>query len=198
MATIVETFDAVSVTNASVQFIENGEKQDGIKFGCLGSIAGETEMRELIKRCEGVEVRKRSKPERHNLTLTGHVRVDVIRGIFGLTNDNLKPGVYSYNKDAKGKEFTLTADVIDEFEDVTKMIAFPQCVSATGLQLNIENGADEVAELELEFTSYPDEKGNFYYEAMTKEVDDETVIEKWHTNFDYELVSGENQGGVEG
>lgn len=189
MATVVETFDAVSVKNTSVQFEgKDGTKEPGEKFGCVGSISGETEMKELVKMCEGVEVRKRTKPLKMNLTLSAHVKVPIIRKVFGLSDANLKPGVYKYSKDAKGKEFTLTADVVDEFEDVTKLIAFPKSVSATGLKFTIENGADEVAELELEFTVYPDEKDNFYYEALTSELDDEIIAQSWHTEFDYSLV----------
>lgn len=185
MSTVVEVFDAVSVKNTSVQFHDS---ETSGKFGCLGSIGGETEMRELIKRCAGVEVRKRTKPEKMNLTLSGHVKVAIIRSIFGLSNEDLKAGVYKYSQDAKGKEFTLTADVIDEFEDQTKLIAFPQCISATGLQFNIENGADEVAELELEFTAYPDEEGNFYYESIVAETEDDELAKKWHSDFNYDLV----------
>lgn len=191
MATVVETFDAISIKNTSVQFHgSDGQIEPGQKIGCVGSLSGETQMRELIKRCEGVEVRKRTRPERMDLTLSAHVKVGIVRDIFGLSNDDLKAGVYKYSKDAKGKEFTLTADVVDEFEDVTKLIAFPKSISATGLQFTVENGADEVAEMELSFSVYPDENGNFYYEALTSELDDETLADTWHTEFSYELIEG--------
>lgn len=186
MATVVETFDAVSVKNTSVQFHDDEGKST--RIGCVGSISGETEMRELVKRCEGVEVRKRTRPEKMNLTLSGHVKVSVLRKVYGLSNDDLKDGIYKYSTNAKGQEFTLTADVIDEFEDVTKLIAFPNCISATGLQFTIENGADEVAEVELEFTVYPNESNDFYYEALIPEIEDDEVQEEWHTDFSYELV----------
>lgn len=186
MATVVETFDAVSVKNTSVQF--HDDEGESTRIGCVGSISGETEMRELVKRCEGVEVRKRTRPEKMNLTLSGHVKVSVLRKVYGLSNDDLKDGIYKYSTNAKGQEFTLTADVIDEFEDVTKLIAFPNCISATGLQFTIENGADEVAEVELEFTVYPNESNDFYYEALIPEIEDDEVQEEWHTDFSYELV----------
>lgn len=186
MATVVETFDAVSVKNTSIQF--HDDEGESTRIGCVGSISGETEMRELTKRCEGVEVRKRTRPEKMNLTLSGHVKVSVLRKVYGLSNDDLKEGIYKYSTDAKGQEFILTADVIDEFEDVTKLIAFPNCISATGLQFTIENGADEVAEVELEFTVYPNESNDFYYEALVPEMEDDEVQEEWHTDFSYELV----------
>lgn len=186
MAKVIEEFDAISVKNTSVQF--HDDEEESTRIGCVGSVAGETEMRELVKRCEGVEVRKRTRPEKMNLTLSAHVLISVLRKIFGMSDENLKPGIYKYSTTAKGKEFTLTADVIDEFEDVTKLIAFPHCISATGFQFTVENGADEVAELELEFTVYPNDENDFYYEALVPELEDDEVYEKWHTNFNYELV----------
>ncbi|MBP3951126.1 phage tail protein [Bacillus suaedae] len=189
MPTIVENFDAVSIKNSSVQFKQNdGSFANGTKFGCVGSVEGETTLREIIKRCEGVEVAKKSKPEKMDITVSGHIPVQVVRDLFGLKTDNLKPGIYSYSKDSKGKEFIYTADVIDEFEEVTKLIAFPKAVSSTGFKFAIENGADEVAQLEIAFSCYPDGQGHLYYEALVSELNDPTIAETWHTSFDYALV----------
>jgi len=188
--TIVVNFDAISIKNSSVQMHNaDGTKADGTKFGSVGSVEGETSLRELIKREEGVEVKKRTKPEKIDLTISAHVPVQVVRDIFGLSNEDLNPGVYKYSKEAKGKEFTYTADVIDEFEDVTKLIAFPRCTSSTGFKFTVTNGADEVAEMEVEITVYPDEQGNLYYEAIVDELDElSTVPTTWHTQFIYTLV----------
>ncbi|TLS37738.1 phage tail protein [Pseudalkalibacillus caeni] len=189
MATVVETFDSTKITNASVQFFdETGTQQAGQEFSCIGSIEGETTMKELIKKCEGVEVAKRTKPEKHDLTVSAHVPVQIVRDLFGLSNTDLKPGIYKYSQNSKGKKFVLTADVIDEFEEVTKLIAFPNCVSSTGFKFAIENGADEVAEMEVELAAYPDDKQNLYYEAFVSELEDTTIKDTWHTTFDYTLV----------
>lgn len=192
MAIVVEEFDSTAIKNSSVQFIEtDGTKQPGEPFGSIGNIEGETTLRELIKRKEGVEVRKKTKPEKMDLTAAAHIPVSVVRDFFGLSTEDLKPGVYKYSQTSKGKEFVYTADVIDEFEDVTKLIAFPRCVSATGFKFTIENGADEVAQMEVNFTAYPDEQGNLYYEAFTSELDPldaDTITSQWHTDFNYTLV----------
>jgi hypothetical protein len=113
---------------------------------------------------------------------------DPVRKIFGLSNTGLKPGVYSYGSNSKGLPFVFTGDVIDEFEDVTKLIAFPNCSSSTGLTLSIENGADTVAELELEFTAMVDDNKNCYYEAIVDELTDPADATTWRTNFSYDLV----------
>jgi hypothetical protein len=189
LATVVEQFDAVSIKNSSIQkLLPDGTKEQGKKFAAIGSIEGETTLIELIKNEEGVEVKKKVKPQKMDLTLSAHVPIAVIRDVFGLSNKDLKPGVYAYGKNSKGVDFTLTADVIDEFEDVTKLIAFPNCTTATGFQFSIENGADEVAELSITLTAYPDEFGEIYYEALVPELDDTSVQEQWHTQFTRELV----------
>ncbi|MYL50253.1 phage tail protein [Halobacillus litoralis] len=189
MATIVERFDPVTITNLGVQMVgDDGTKEAGQKFGAAGSLGGETTLREIIKTEEGIEVAKKVKPQKMDLTVTGHVQVSVLRDIFGFKTDDLKPGVYSYGSDSKGKRFTLTADAIDEFEDVTKLMAFPNCTSATGFVFTIENGADEVALMELTLSAYPDDTKQIYYEALIDELDDVTISDTWHTQFDRTLV----------
>jgi hypothetical protein len=188
MSTVIEQFDSIRITNSSVQFIEAGTQQTGEKFGSLGSVEGETTLKELIKREEGVEVRKKSKPEKMDLTISAHIRVAVIRKLFGINSTGLKPGVYQYGQDSKGVEFVFTADVIDEFEDVTKLIAFPKCVSATGFKFTIENGGDEVALMEVQLTAYPDEMRQCMYESFVSELEDTTVVSQWHTQFNRTLV----------
>jgi hypothetical protein len=189
MPTVVEEFAPTAIKNSSVQFFESdGTQTPGTKFGCVGTAEGETTLKEVIKRCEGVEVRKKTKPEKIDLTISAHIPVAVVRDLFGLKTEDLKSGIYKYSQDSKGKEFVYTADVIDDFEDVVKLIAFPKAVSATGFKFSIENGADEVAEMEVELTAYPDEQGNLYYEALVSELDDPTIADTWHSQFDYTLV----------
>lgn len=188
MSTTIKEFDAVSIKNASVQFFDGSEQQDGTKFGCIGSLEGETEITEVVKRCEGIEVKRKSKPVKMNMSVSAHIPVDVARDFFGLSNDKLKPGVWSYGSLSKGKRFVFTADVIDEFEDIVKLIAFTNCSENTGFKIGVENGADEVALLEVEFTALADNKKNFYYEALVAELSDEAIAQQWHTRFTPELV----------
>ncbi|MEC1778401.1 phage tail protein [Schinkia azotoformans] len=195
MAT-VENFDAVRITNASVQFFEGGTQKTGTKFGFIGTIEGETELKEFIKTVEGIEVDKIVKPVKMNMTVSGHIPVKVARSLFGLSNTDLMAGVYSYGANSKGKKFIFTADVIDEFQEITKLIAFSNCLSSTGFNISIDNAADELAELEIEFTAMRDTKGNFYYEAITSELDvaeADYITDEWHAMFTPTLVK---LGGV--
>lgn len=188
MTTIIEQFDSMRITNSSIQVIESGTQQEGKKFGSLGSIEGETTLKELIKKIEGREAKKKVKPEKMDLTISAHIAVQIIRDVFGINSTGLKPGVYQYGQDSSGKEFVFTADVIDEFEDITKLVAFPKCVSTTGYKFTIENGADEVALMEIQLTAYPDDFGQIMYDAFVSELEDTTVATQWHTQFNRELV----------
>jgi len=42
----------------------------------------------------------------------------------------------------------------------------------------------------LTFSAVADEAGQFYYEALIPELEDETVAAQWHTQFKRSLVAG--------
>lgn len=182
--TEIKEFDPVRTTNFAIKYKGATESSE---FGCVGTLSGETVLVTITKNCEGRPAKKKSKPQSMNLTISAHIKVDAARKIFGLTNTGLKPGIYSYGTDSTTEDFCLTADVIDEFEDIVKKIAFTNCTSSTGLTLNVENGAEELAELELTFEVLPDTENKLYYEAFESEMDDETKTQ-WHTNFTTDLV----------
>lgn len=184
--TEIKEFDAMRVRNVAFQYDD-----ETVEFECIGSIGGETEMREIVKRCEGVVRKAINIPTQHNLTLAGYVPVKALRRTFGLKNDELAEGVYSYGLDSKGETFTLSADVIDLFEEVTKLVAFPNAHTATGLQYTIDNDEDETAYVELEFNANPDSHGQFYYEAFANEVS-EDIKKDWHKEFSRDLVKEPN------
>ncbi|MBU5293125.1 phage tail protein [Anaerosalibacter bizertensis] len=183
---IITDFSPVSIKNASVQFIKGGVREEGKKFGCMGTLEAETEVAEKVKNCEGA-TQTITIPKFMTVTIGAHIKRDVLRDIFGMRTEGLKPGIYSYGINSKGKRFTFTADVIDEFEDIKQLIAFSNCSNMTGMTVNIDNDADEVAYTELEFQANADEEGEFYYEAFIDELDEETVS-KWHKTFSPELV----------
>lgn len=173
--TVVD-FDVTRVTNVGIKF--QGDALAQI-FGELGEIKGETTLATIVKKAEGVTVKSKSTPQSMSLTLSMHVKVDPYRKLFGLSNAGLKPGVYSYGSDSISLPFLLTADALDEFQQLTKKIAFPNCTSDTGLLLDVKNGDDTVAELELKFTAMVDNYNKCYYEARVDELEDATIANQW-------------------
>lgn len=176
--TTISTFDAVEIKNASVLF-KGATVTD--PFGCVGTLSAETEIKSISKICGGVTQKKKSKPTQITVTISGHMELKVAREIFGLKNDGLIDDVYSYGIESVGKDFAFVAEEYDTFEENTRLIAFPNCSSATGFVKNIENGAEELAEFELEITALPDSYGEFYYEGINQPTDVQT---KWLTKFD--------------
>ncbi|WP_107838388.1 phage tail protein [Metasolibacillus meyeri] len=185
---VIEQFDAWNIKNASIQFKKGGVQQTGTKFGCVGSLSVEPETTMLTKRCGRAVQKEKAVTTKLNVTVSAHIEVAVLRDIFGLSNAELKDGVYSYGANSIGSDFVFTADVVDDFEELTKLIAFPNASSATGMTLNIDTSQEELAMVELTFSAAADVKNQFYYEAITAELEDEEIAEQWHTQFNRALV----------
>ncbi|PGK10540.1 phage tail protein [Bacillus cereus] len=176
--TTIDVFDAVEINNASVLF-KGATVTD--PFGCVGKLDAETEIKSISKICGGVTKKKKSKATQLTVKISGHMQLKVARDIFGITNEGLIDGVYSYGIESVGKDFAFVAEENDIFEENTRLIAFPNCSSASGFVKSIENGADELAPFELEITALPDAYGKFYYEGINLPADVQT---KWLTKFD--------------
>lgn len=189
VAKVIEEFDAWDIQNASIQFFNGDTQQPGTKFGCVGTLGFEPETAVLSKKCGRAVIREKTVTTKLNVTLSAHIPVQVARDYFGLSKADLKPGVYSYGSDSIGKDFAFTADVIDQFEDVTKLIAFPKASNSTGFKLNIDTSQEELAMIEIAFSAVADTNGKFYYEAIVDELEDSTIAKTWHTKFDSSLVT---------
>ena len=49
------TFDEYKVTNASIQWFDGKEYAPGVPLGCTGKLELETELKSVVKKCEGDE-----------------------------------------------------------------------------------------------------------------------------------------------
>jgi hypothetical protein len=155
---------------------------------CIGSCEEEMDTRVITKKCRGVVKKKKVKPTgTGKFKITAHIPWAIYTKFFGMDVDGLIEGVKAYGSNSVHQEFSSTMHIVDE-DGVEKLKAYPKCVVETGLARKIENGAEEVAEVELEVSVSPDEYGNGLYEVLASELEDVTVKNTWMSTFTPELV----------
>jgi hypothetical protein len=154
---------------------------------CIGSYEEELTAKVIVKKCRGVVRKKIVKGTGEgSLKITAHMPYDIYTAMYGMNLDSLIEGVKGYGQNSVHPNFSLVAHVEDE-DGVEKFKAYPNCVIETGKTSKVENGAEEVALIELEVSVAPDEYGQGMYEALAEDVD-ETVADTWMTAFTPALV----------
>lgn len=177
-------FSEFEVTEQHIKFNGDDTYSD---MNCIGKSEEEMEVKSISKKCRGVVAKKRTKGTGNGtLTESLHVPYDIYNKMYDMNRDNLKKGVKAYGQESSHPEFSLTQRVIDE-DDEVKLKAYPRCVLESGPKRPVENGAEEVPELELTISILPDDYGNGVYEALESELD-EDVKSQWLNNFTPELV----------
>lgn len=169
----------------------------GIKFAgkeayqsanCVGSCEEEMESRVITKKCRGVVAKETVRGTgKGKLAISMHMPKEIYDEAYGMNLDTLIEGVKAYGQNSIHKNFAITQHVFDE-DGVEKFKAYPNCIIETGVARTIENGAEEVAEIELEVAVMPDEFGNGMYEALASELTDETAKTTWLTAFTPAMV----------
>lgn len=155
--------------------------------GCVGSLEEELGVKTITKKCEGVVIKTITKSDgTGTVKISAHIRANVYNEMFGFNNDGLKDGVYGYGNKVHAQG-TLTARVLDEDGNV-KYKAYPNAVASAGPARKIENGADEVAEVEIELALSADENNRVVYDAYEDEIKEESLKTQWLTNFTPELI----------
>ena len=173
--------------------IKVGES-DALEVPCTGSVEEEAEVRTVTKNCRGVVAKRRTYPTGSGtLTISAHIPYNVYNAIFAADDAGLITGVKSYGRNRQHPEFSLAMDVFTEDDD-EMLRGYPKCVVNTGVAHNVENGADEVAEVELEIGWMPDEDGNGIYWCAVEELDSSTAAQTktdWLGGFDPADVKAE-------
>lgn len=193
---VVTTFDQYKVTNGTVRWKKEDTYDTFQKLGCVGTLGLETELKTVVKMCEGDEVMSVDIPTRVNGTLVLHMPVPIFRKAFGLSNDGLTSGVYSYGTNSRPSNGIVAFDVEDLFGELKKKIAFPNLTFSGGMNWQIENGGEEIAMIETSFKALKDTNSKFYYEGFDSEITDETVKTKWSEEFTPELVKSTAEGSA--
>jgi len=156
---------------------------------CIGTLTVERETKTITKSCRGVVKKRKTKPTGNgSITLKMHIKLNLYRKLHAMVSTGLQPGVYAFDNTTPMPEFSLTARVKDE-DDVIMFKAFPRCKIEEINSLEIENGAEEVAEVELKAAYMPDDYNKGEYEAIEDELTGEVLnAENWMTSFSSELA----------
>lgn len=165
-----------------------GEAKEVWPVKVIGKLEEESETRKMIKKGRGVQIKNRTwGTGAGTLKLTAHIPYALYVKLHGMDDDKLAEGVHAYGRNSKHPETVVTGDVFDE-DDVEKFKAWPSCVVSTGPARSVENGAEEVAETDLEIGFSPDETGRGVYEALADEVT-EAIKTGWMDSFTPALVA---------
>ncbi len=189
MATTIEQFSEFAVRKSTVKFFEaDGTTGEAMKLGCVGKLGETLNAKTITKKCEGVVVKSVTKGDgTGELAFTLHMREEAFKNMFGMERTSLKAGVRAYGQGSRHKTFCYTAEVEDEDGNI-KYKAYPKCCVTTGISKTIENGAEEVAEIEVTAAVMPDENGEGMYEAFADDLD-ETTAKDWLEGFTTALVT---------
>lgn len=180
-------------------FSEYEVRQVGFKFDgdnaytvaeCIGSSEETMNTRVISKKCRGVVKKKVVKADGTGVVkYSMHLPWEIYTKLFGMEDETVKDGVKTYGMDSVHGKFSMVVQVFDE-DGNEKLKAYPVCVVETGKTTKTENGAEEVAEMELEVAVSPDEYGVGLYETVVSELgtSDATVKSTWMTAFTPALV----------
>ena len=156
------SFDAVKITAGNFTPV-SGTVMD---LGCTGSLSGETEVRTVTKICEGAPVAERNIPQFMTLSFSGHLYVEAIQELFGLTANDTVLTQFEYTTSSINKSGSFSWEVENMEGDAVKTIVFPNAVVSTGYVFGYENGLEEIAETEITIKAMPDATGVIYHETI--------------------------------
>ena len=183
----VTSYSEYEVTKIGFKF----EGEDAyVSVACVGSSEEEMEQKAIKKKCRGVETTVAVKGTgKGTVKVSLHIPIAVYDNFYGMKLDSLIDGVTAYGRNSRHKRFAMVQEVEDE-NGILKNKAYPSCIVETGKKSKVENGGEEVAEIEIEIAVAPDEFGNGVYEAIPDNLDEEgkAKIADWMTAFTPEMV----------
>ena len=156
---------------------------------CVGTLSVERETKTVTKSCRGVVKKRKTKPTGNGtINLKMHIKMALYRKIHAMTNEGLQPGIYAFDNTEPMPEFSLTARVKDE-DDNIMFLGYPRCKIEEINSMEIENGAEEVAEVEMSVSYMPDDYNKGEYQALEVELTGDVLnAYNWMTDFDSETA----------
>lgn len=177
-------FSDFEIDKMNVKFKSGTE---AVAMDCVGSVEEEMTAKVVTKKCRGVTIKNIVKGTGEGtLSISAHVPYEVFKDAFGMELDTLATGVQAYGSNSRHEEFCLTLHVKDE-DGEEKYKAYPRCICNARPTISVENGAEEVAEVEMEIAVMPDTYGNGMYEALAEGLA-EDIASKWLSEFTPDLV----------
>lgn len=186
MAGITETvFSEAEVRKIGVII---GDATEADVNECVGSWEEEMQVKTVTKKCRGVVQKSRTKGTGNGtIKASLHMAQDLFASMFGMKSEDLKDGVIAHGTSSIHPVFCVTALVLDE-DDNEKLKAYPSCTIQSALSRKVENGAEEIAEIEVEIAVLPDKYGYGMYEAVVSDLEDEQLKENWLSSFKPEMA----------
>lgn len=183
-----KVFSDFEIKETAIKFSDDEASE---RIGCVGTAEETLNNKQITKKCEGI-VRKYVIKGDGTATVkySLHMRFAHFYKALGMKFDTLKEGVYAYGEQSRHEEVCITSKVYDE-DGRLKLKAYPRFVITDAVARIIENGAEEVAEIEISGTALPDDDGNCTYEVMIAELSEENAesfTESFMTNFDASLL----------
>lgn len=157
---------------------------------CVGSVEEELETKVITKKCRGEVVKTRVRGTGNGtLKISMHIPYSIFTSAYGMDLEGLITGVKAYGKNSVHKVMAIVMHIKDE-DGNEKCRAYPNAIIQTGVSRKTENGAEEVAEIELEVSLMPDDYGNCMYEGLASELPDTGTItaDTWMTAFTSEAM----------
>lgn len=172
------------------QYIKFVDKESGMWMDCVGTCTTTMDSRTVTKKNRGTTAKTSTKGKGSgSMKESLHVPEDFRDEAFGLKDVKLNKDVRAYGESSRHAEFSLSQHVIDE-DGKEKLKHYPRCVVTNMPESKTENGADEVAESEIEIAIMPDEYGIGLYEVILTD-ENRAKFADWMENWSRTLVAAE-------
>lgn len=155
--------------------------------GAVGSAEETMNSKTISKKYKGITAKTRTKGDgTGEVKFSMHMNYDMYVKAYGMKIENLIEGVTAYGQNSVHPTFGMVMEIRDE-DEREKFKAYPNCIIKEGRAGKIDNGSEEVAEIEMTISIMPDKYGNGVYEALKEKLDEQTA-NKWMTEFTEDMV----------
>lgn len=184
LSTTFQEYSEFEIKDFAIKFQEDMKHA---VCGAVGSCEESLETKTVKKKYKGIESKTRTRGTgTGELKLSIHMAYEAYLRVYGMKDEDLVDGVYAYGQNSLHPTFSLTEKVEDE-DGVLKYKAYPNCTIKEGIARKIENGGEEVAEIDMTVSVMPDIYGVGMYEMIVSETTKE-IADKWLEDFTPDMV----------